>query len=356
MIGDFGGGSTILSLGTPGVSSPLSVQIPLAGGSRRIKAAENNQVQPLNRLYGTFNYFNNAIVSGGPGVAVQSENLYQYTMGIEKTFCKNYFSIDVRMPLVGAIDHTAISTAEAVDSTANVRTSGVGNLSTSIKALLLQRGQTSISGGLGLSIPTGSGASIYAEQQTPGPFFYDDYIHVDNDAVHLMPFIGVYRQCKKSWWLQAFTQIDTPTRGNDVRTDGLFVGRLKEQTLLYADISLGKWLYRNECNCCRCRQCCVTGIASIFELHYTGSLNDADQLDVGEDFLINGTDARVGAVENRFDVLNLTMGLQVELSEQWRINVAGVVPLRKREFEASGLRREDRFFDGEFSLQINRFF
>ena len=55
-------------------------------------------------------------------------------------------------------------------------------------------------------------------------------------------------------------------------------------------------------------------------------------------------------------MLNLTVGLQTEISELWRVNVAGVFPLRERHFNNNGSLREDRFFDGEFSLQINRFF
>ena len=354
MIGDFGGGSTILNVqNILSSGGPLNVQIPFAGGSRRIKAAENNQVQPLDRVYGTFNYFDNAIVSGGQfdnaGVmeraAVYSEGLSQYTIGIEKKFLEN-FSIDVRMPLVGTVDYTATSGAIAFPTTASVNSNGVGNLSISLKALLLQMGQTSISTGLQLSIPTGSDAIIAAS--TPAPEL--SLVLVDNDALHLMPYIGVYRELGNSWWLQTFAQIDAPTSGNDVRVVGnmiSFDGRLNEQTLLYTDISLGKWLYRNPSNSNR-GQRGITGIASVLELHYTGSLNDADNL-----FETPGLGV---SPENRLDVLNLTMGLQVEFSQRWRINAAGVVPLRKREFEMLGDRREDRFFDGELSLQINRFF
>ena len=361
MMGDFGGGSTILNIGnilSTGSSNPLTVQIPFAGGSRRIKAAENNQVQPLNRVYGTFNYFDNAIVSAGArdngqgvpvGGPVHSKGLSQYTLGVEKTFFEN-FSIDVRMPLVGNLDYTAISGDPMnLFSQANVSTNGVGNLSTSIKALLLQMGQTSISGGLQFSIPTGSSTEITAESFSNGNLVETTDVFVDNDALHLMPFIGVYREFGRSSWLQAFTQVDVPTSGNDVRVVGDIInidGRLNEQTLLYADISLGKWLYRNPSNSYRSGRRGITGIASLLELHYTGSLNDADTL------LTNGNPSP----ENRLDVLNLTTGLQVEFSERWRINTSGVVPLRKREFEANGDRREDRFFDGELSLHINRFF
>ena len=363
-MGDFGGGATILNVGNllSTSSSPLTVQIPFAGGSRRIKAAENNQVEPLNRVYATYNYFDNAIASGGVrddglglggtvGVPLHSKGLSQYTIGIEKRFFEN-FSIDVRMPLVGSFDHTVNNDLPPVGlpSSTTIDTSGVGNLSTSIKALLLQMGQTSISGGLQLSIPTGSDVEIVALASSNNTIVETTEVFVDNDALHLMPFIGVYREFGRSSWLQAFTQVDVPTSGNNVRVvnsfGNNFEGRLNEQTLLYADISLGKWLYRNPSNSYRSGRRGITGIASILELHYTGSLNDADTL------LTNGNPGP----ENRLDVLNLTTGLQIEFSERWRINASGVVPLRKREFEANGDRREDRFFDGELALHINRFF
>jgi hypothetical protein len=276
-------------------------------------------------------------------------------MGIEKKFLEN-FSIDVRMPLTGIIDYRARSDGPSPPerrSYANVQTSGVGNLSTSIKALLLQMNQTSISCGLQLSIPTGSDAEIVVESFNNDILSETTIISIDNDALHLMPFMGVYREIGDSWWLQAFTQVDVATRGNDVLVEGDFVnleGRLNEQTLLYSDISLGKWWYRNPCNSSRYGRRGITGIASIFELHYTGTLNDVDPL------LSTNILGVTNPVENRLDVLNLTGGLLFEFSERWRINVSGVVPLRSRAFDPDGSRREDRFFNGELSLQINRFF
>ena len=49
---------------------------------------------------------------------------------------------------------------------------------------------------------------------------------------------------------------------------------------------------------------------------------------------------------NRFDVLNLTAGLQAQLNTLTFVRVACVVPL--------GARDDQRFFDTELQLQINR--
>jgi hypothetical protein len=382
MIGDFGGGSLMKTIG--GVNSIgnvfnganiLTFPIPLAGGSRRIKIAENNQVMPEDRFYGTFNYFHNANQAigsgpspGDPVTVVDSESLAQYTVGMEKTFCVwgTPFSIDMRMPFTGGVSQF-VSNENSMypdqDTFAGFETGSIGNLSTALKVYLLEVKQTSISGGLGMSIPTGSSVSAITglnveEAQDPmnlgQPIPIRNLFKIDNDAFHLMPFLGAYRQIGNSCWLQAFTQIDIPTGGNDVRRSQFVANNLdsieefsiKEQTLLYADISFGKWWYRNVCECsrpgCTCRKRGLTGVASVLELHYTGSLNDADP------FLSDGA-------ANQFDVLNLTTGLTVELNEQLRINLAGVFPLRERELDASG-RHENRFFDSELALQMNYFF
>ena len=330
---------------------------------------------PEDRIYGTFNYFHNTNQAigtgpfpGDPVTVVDSENLAQYTVGFEKTFCilETPFSIDVRMPFTGGVRQAVVNSdpfAPENDSAAALATGSMGNLSTAFKAYLLQVKQTSISGGLGISLPTGSPVhaatflNVPDNMGDPVPSF--NYLDVDNSAVHLMPFLGAYQQIGKSCWLQAFTQIDVPTGGNnaeltqvvafngvDFVVTGIDDFRIKEQRLLYADVSFGKWWYRNVCECgrpeCTCQPRGVTGVASILELHYTGSLNDADPV------LSRG-------LANQFDVVNLTAGLLVELNENWRINLAGVFPLRERGLDANG-RREDRFFDSEFALQINRFY
>lgn len=374
MIGDFGGGSLMKTIGGGSYSNLLTVPIPLAGGSRRIKIAENNQVMPEDRIYGTFNYFHNAykaIGSGGvdysyPITVVDSESLAQYTFGFEKKFCAwgTPFSIDVRMPFTGGVSQDVVNSGPVRDTRAVLGTGSMGNLSTAFKIYLLEVKQTSISGGLGMSLPTGSLASAATFLTVPdsmnNPQHLANLIDVDNSAVHLMPFLGAYRQIGNSSWLQAFTQIDVATGGNKGRqlqfADNDLNGSyetllraddfvLNEQNLLYADISLGKWWYRNVCQCsrpeCTCRKRGLTGVASILELHYTGSLNDADA------YLSEGN-------ANQFDVLNLTTGLTFEFNEQLRINLAGVFPLRDRGLDANG-RHEDRFFDSEFSLQVNYF-
>lgn len=362
MIGDFGGGSTMFSIGGFVGSNSLSVPLPFAGGGRRIKIAENNQVLPLSRVYSTFNYFHNAspiigtLDSGMIGAVsqVDSESVVQYTFGAERAFFNDLFSIDVRMPITGGVDQYSFNPGSLMTpvSTELFAASGVvGDLSVTFKTFLLQRGNTYFSGGFSVSVPTGSDIEVDAIEA-----FTIDLIDIGNDAYHVMPFAGLYQEIEDQWWLQGFVQVDVPTNGHEVRTNGVFRGRLTEQTLLYADVSLGKWLYREPCNSRARGGRGLTGLATVLELHYTTSLNDADGFDVS-DFTGSAIIGDFGpGFENRFDVLNLTMGLQAEFGERWRANVAGVIPLREGRFEDFSGRREDQFFDGELVLQLNRFF
>ncbi len=79
------------------------------------------------------------------------------------------------------------------------------------------------------------------------------------------------------------------------------------------------------------------------ELHYVGALQDADTI---ADTALS-TDFVFGNDRNRFDVVNLTIGLDIELQNRLDLRVAGVIPL------TSG---DNRFFDSEVRASINRRF
>ena len=86
----------------------------------------------------------------------------------------------------------------------------------------------------------------------------------------------------------------------------------------------------------------MTGLASILELHYTTALQDADVLSA----TTGGTSFRFGNLRNRFDVVNLTVGLHAEMARRTTFRVAGVFPLNT----------VDRPFDSEVQVSVNRRF
>jgi hypothetical protein len=144
--------------------------------------------------------------------------------------------------------------------------------------------------------------------------------------------------------MTGFAQVDVAANGNTVlftEFDGApveNVGKLNEQTLLYLDLAVGYWLYRDS------EAPRLTGVAVVGETHYTTTLQDAD--------IIFGTDPNanllIGNVDNRFDVVNGTIGLQFLFFDLSSLRVAGVFPL--------GERPDQRFFDSEVQVQFNRQF
>ena len=96
--------------------------------------------------------------------------------------------------------------------------------------------------------------------------------------------------------------------------------------------SFGKYLYQNYSRSSR-----VKSFSLLSELHYTGTVNDADTINSGP-FLL-GTSGR------DLSLLNGTFGGTLRLKDS-TVTGGYTVPLTS----------SDRIFDGEFRLFINQFF
>jgi len=298
------------------------VDLPLAGGSRRVKIAENNKALPHDRYYFMYHHFHNALETdldiGAPGVARSS--LDRFVIGLEKTFRDNLWSVDLRMPFVSDYGYAAPGFA--------VEGGDVGNLSVTLKRLLLASDTCAVAAGLGIDTPTGHDVTVRV-----GP----DQLAVRNGAVYLSPYVGFLTTPGDRLFCHGFLQVDVPAGGNRVELSNAPGARLHDQTLMYLDVSAGYWLYRNR-GAAR-----LTGLAPMVEFHYTTTLDDAD-LVTGT---LDGADFQLGNLLNRVDVVNLTVGLHAEVAGRTTVRAAGVFPLESR---------PERFFDAEFQLSINRRF
>ena len=105
--------------------------------------------------------------------------------------------------------------------------------------------------------------------------------------------------------------------------------------MLHLDSSIGYWIYRDG------SAGLLTGIAPIAELHFTGTLEDADLVQLPSGY---GT---LGNVYNRLDTWNATMGVTFEIANQSTLTTAMVLPLNNE---------GNRQFDAEFSVQLNYYF
>jgi hypothetical protein len=154
--------------------------------------------------------------------------------------------------------------------------------------------------------------------------------------------VGLLAAPNDRWFTQGFVQVDVPCYGNRLTcVDPLGTitdfGLLSDQTLLFVDICAGYWLHRDEA------APWITGLAALVEIHYTGTLQDADSrvatLD-GNAFLFTNP-------HNRLDMANLTTGVHCQLGQRTALRAAGVFPLTND---------ANRLFDAEFQFAVDRRF
>lgn len=325
------------------VSLQGMVDLQLAGGTRRTKIMENNHTLPRDRVSFSYNHFHNAIstdefrlpgrgasnVTTTPDVFTRRnlQSVNRYTLGFEKTFESGQSSVEFRLPLVGDLQNNP--GMDVVSQNGNV-----GNFSVILKRLFFTAEDFALAAGLGINLPTGSDAT-----GSIGNVGWE----VSNEAVHYLPYVGVAGSPGDFWFYQAFAQLDVAGSGNPVDvTDSAGqerVGRLNDQTLLFLDATGGAWLYRNPASR-------LAGIASILELHYTTTLQDADAFGVvGRGSSFSESVLVFGNANNRLDILNGTVGLHTVLRNGTSFRVGGVFPLHQRD--------DKRLFDAEVQAAVN---
>lgn len=319
-------------------------------GMRRAKIGENNSPLPRDRFYFTYQHFHNAIRAEDfswevPGYAFRQVDfsVNRYVLGFERTFFDEWCSVDVRVPLQDSVRFNAspwppFPGVNDFLFTARPDAGILGNISLTLKSLLYESQTTAVSAGIMLDLPTGPNVS--------GTMYYSPY-QLQNESVHLGPFVGALYEPNEDWFFQGFLQVDIDPNGSSFLVQDLFdppaqVGTVQDQTLLYLDISAGRWLLRRPGSLC-------TGVAGLVELHYTTTLQDADLVRVsGADLPVLFNYLEVGNLYNRSDVLNLTTGLHFQFARGLDLRVAGAVPLRSPE--------SDRCFDFEAIAQVNWMF
>lgn len=299
----------------------VDATIPLGSGTRRFKN-EHSAALPTDRSFFYYNHFHNALSITADGQS-SSENVDQFTFGVERTFGEGLWSFEVRMPFATEVDNNT--------GGATVQVDGIGNLVGNLKRLLYEDTTFATAIGLAVSTPTGSDAFVTNSTR-------EQRVHLSNDSVHLLPYLAMQLTPDEYWFFHGYAQVDVAANPNRVTlinnlqtapaiaaTDSLI-----EQTFLFLDASAGYWWFRSN------DENGLTGLASVVELHYSTTLNDAKAANLGTAF--------VGNSENRIDVVNLTTGVHTEWFRNTSVRVALVVPLD----------RDQRFFDAEAQISVIR--
>ncbi|MDC0935847.1 hypothetical protein OAS39_06145, partial [Pirellulales bacterium] len=306
-----------------------------------------------------------------------------FTLGFEKTFNDGKSSLEFRVPLAYELnsDLLIIDTPSRSTLPLNDRTGEFGNVSVVFKRLLFERRNFLISGGVAVNIPTADDVIITGDFDTDivlidnpiqitanADFTFNGLVR--NDTVNLSPYLAwqVTPECRK-WFHQGFFQIDIPmnrSRG-DVRINGVVTpdpafsgllppetldtdtfGRIDQQTLMRLNLGFGYWLYRGQ------QRDLLQGIAAMFEVHYTATLDKANQFreqiadyavgaPVNQNFPV---DLVIGNQFDNIDIINLTAGVSAEFGN-WVITNGCTAPVTEN---------ENKPFDFEYNFQAHRRF
>lgn len=295
--------------------------VPVAAGDRRFKISDNNNPLPQDRILFNFHSFDNGVL-GGDGSLY---DVNRYTLGIEKTFWNGMASFEVRAPFASGL---------TAHQTVGMASQGVefGNMTGVLKILIFQTDTTIVSGGLAVTAPTARDAILYSAPATPS-------MRVDNEATFLQPFIGVSHMNANGMFVTFFGQMDFDVTGDSVSLIGQGIGagsaqQYYNQTLMMADLAIGKWLYRDPY-----ANGIINGVAPAIELHYTTTTTSTDSVSTVAQEVTN--------VDNRVDILNLVGGVHFLIGQRNMLTVTGGAPLKTN---------GDRYYDSEVGVRYNHFY
>lgn len=300
---------------------PQVINIPspgAGGGVGRMKIAENSSPMPRDRIFFNYSYFDNV------PLAPQGVNVHRFAPGFEKTFFDQLTSIDVRFPMAATLDSDL-----RVSGLTNTGEMEFGNVLVTFKALLASTDSWGVSAGLGVALPTADDVRVLGTGD-------QELVRIENQSVHLMPFVGGLYAPNDRFFAQGFLQVDVDANGNPVLVDptntGLTtIGRANDVTFLYADLGFGYWMYRSSCPHCR-----LTGFAPMLELHYNRSLESTD--------VVSGGGFQVGNFADNIEIMNVLIGGIWEFGSNKTVTAGYTTPI---------VGGSDRQFDGELRIILN---
>jgi hypothetical protein len=256
----------------------------LAPSARSFKIADNQSPMPQDRVYFTFNDFNNlnAALNKKFESPVDELRAYRYIFGVEKTFDEGRGSIGIQLPLDNL---TGESTVTGHFVKPGGSSTALDDLTVFAKYILKINPATGSLISAGLAITPRDG---------PNTFAGASYLAAVNDTT-VQPFIG-YLWRRDRFYLHGFTAIDVPTSVRDV-------------TMVYNDVGIGYYVYRDFTD-----GAWLKAVVPTFEVHVNDPLTHGDfnnQLD------LTGTP----------DVVNLTYGINAMVGENGVFTFGVVTPV-----------------------------
>jgi hypothetical protein len=310
MLGDQSPYSFVRHFQVPPVPSPFPPPRPALGpltrtsksiagvvpAVRGFKIADNQSPRPTDRVFSSFNYYDNVNrpLNERLGAPIQNMIVYRQDYGFEKTFFDQWASIGIRVP----IDSLNIQSNPRLPALGGTH-SAFGNLFVFTKFVFWEsQGGSLVSAGLAVDTPTG-----------PNTFAGFPAL-LGKNVTDLQPYLGYIFTNGGNWFIHGFGSIAVPTDSS-------------LPTMMFLDAALGYYIYRASSP-----ESLVSAVVPTFETHLNIPLNH-----VGWNFFDTyGTPT----------VVDLTFGLNTEfwrrgiLTLGYAIPVTGPAP-----------------FSGEFILMFN---
>jgi hypothetical protein len=314
MIGDLlvpSGGFRTVVFGANG-ATPTARTFRVPSASHGFKIADNESPVPQDRVFFTYNYYNN--VNGRFDAATMAPigrvDVHQEVFGFEKTFFDKNASVELRLPL-----NTLDAMGGSVPGAGGTFTD-VGDLSVVFKGVLLQNQETGnlLSGGLAITVPTGPSNFAGVEPigpgfgTTPGIIGAPPTTFAHNTL--LQPWLG-YLFTRGDFYLHGFSSVDIPTESNDV-------------TFMFNDVGVGYYLLRD-----RSSDRTLTAVVPTVELHVNTPLNHRGSLN-GPLGTPDWVDFTGGVTLEFFRRSTLAIGASVPVTGAKPYDVQGIVQLNVR--------------------------
>jgi hypothetical protein len=286
----------------PGVSPVTRTAKSIAGvvpAIRGFKIADNQSPRPTDRVFNSFNFFDNVnrALNERLGAPIQNMLVYRQVYGFEKTFFDGLASIGIREP-INSMTIQANPRFGALGGTS----SAFGNLNVFTKLILWENQAGSlISAGLAVDIPTGPN-TFAGFPSTLG-----------KNVTDIQPFLGYIFTNGGDWFVQGFGSVAVPT-------DGAL------PTMMFLDAALGYYIYRNNDP-----GSFLTAIVPTFETHVNIPLNHSS-LNFNDTY---GTPT----------VVDLTFGVNTQVCRRGILTLGYALPVTG-----------PTPFSGEFILQFNWLF
>lgn len=328
----------IFGLGSDFGFVDAAVAFPLGNMGQRV--SDQNSPLPNDRVFYRYSYFKDvasmstqldALFTDANFAAQRS--LSVHTAGFEKTFFDGWCSFELRAPFAERKNFTETFTAGDFVIDQQLAFGGEGNLYAVGKVLLYEGHEFAAAGGMAVDIPSGRNAQFIIQNEVNALY--------RNDATYLTPFLATLWTPTQKTFYQGWLGVDVPVGKNQVdiispvEGDALVEGSLEvdQVTRLTGDLLAGYWFYQNR------RDYWIEGLAGILEVHYTGALEDANAATFNSGGGFGASVTATGSALGRFDVVNFTPALHLQVRDSWSIRLGGVFPMA------------DRMFDNEFSVQ-----